>query len=199
MQKAIIGAGGFAKEVKAWMGNPKISFFVDDNYWTPDQINNDVLPLSKFDPSLYEVLVAIGDPTDRYNMVNKLPKETKYFTIIHHTAQILNNDVYIGEGSAIGPNCVITCNTILGVHTHLNIGTTIGHDTIIGDYFTSAPGVKISGNCNIKNRVYFGSNATVRQKINICDNVTIGLNSGVVKDITESGTYGGVPVKLLKK
>ena len=80
----------------------------------------------------------------------------------------------------------------------LNLHTTIGHDCIINDFFTTAPGVKISGNSMIGKCVYFGSNSSIKQKLKVCDNVTIGLNSGVVKDINESGIYGGVPVKKIK-
>jgi len=35
-------------------------------------------------------------------------------------------------------------------------------------------------------------------KTTICDNVTIGLNSGVVKDINEKGVYVGLPVRKIK-
>jgi len=46
--------------------------------------------------------------------------------------------------------------------------------------------------------VYFGTNSSVREKISICDNVVVGLNAGVVKNITESGIYVGVPAKKIK-
>lgn len=38
----------------------------------------------------------------------------------------------------------------------------------------------------------------LKKKINITDNVIIGLNSGVIKDITQEGTYVGTPVKKIK-
>ena len=71
-------------------------------------------------------------------------------------------------------------------------------DNVIGDFFTTAPGVQISGNCIIGDMVYFGTHSSIKQKIQICDNVTIGLNAGVVKDIMYSGTYVGVPAKQIK-
>jgi sugar O-acyltransferase (sialic acid O-acetyltransferase NeuD family) len=194
-KKALIGAGGFADEIKAHMQQFDLTCFVDDLYYTPN--NDNIKPLSEFDPNDYDVLVAIGDPTARENMVNKLPKETKYFTFIHDSAQLLGNDIHIGEGSVVCAGSIITTNCKLGKHTHLNLQSTIGHDCIIGDFFTTAPGVKISGNCIIGNKVYFGTNASIRQKINICDNVTIGLNGGVVKNIEEPGIYVGVPAKKL--
>ena len=38
----------------------------------------------------------------------------------------------------------------------------------------------------------------IREKISICDDVIIGLNSGVVGDIVESGVYVGTPAKKIK-
>jgi sugar O-acyltransferase (sialic acid O-acetyltransferase NeuD family) len=199
MKKSIIGAGGFGREVYASIKqneNIDLVFFVEDTYWSNN--SEKILPLSLFNPLEYEVIVAIGDPKSRMEVIEKLPKETKFFTHIHHSCQILGNDVEIGEGSIICAGTIITTNVKLGKHTHLNLHTTIGHDCIIGDYFTTAPGVKVSGNCNISDLVYVGTNSSIKEKINITENVVIGLNSGVVKDITESGIYVGTPTKKIK-
>jgi sugar O-acyltransferase (sialic acid O-acetyltransferase NeuD family) len=196
MKKALIGSGGFSDEVKAHMNDFNMVCFVDDEYYFPNDKN--IKPLSQFNVDEYEVAIAIGDPFHRESMVNKLPKETKYFTFVHPSAQILGNNVEIGYGSLICAGVVITTNCKIGNHAHLNLLTTIGHDNTIGDFFTTAPGAKISGNCVIGNKVYFGTNSSVKQKITICDNVTIGLNGGVVKSISEMGTYVGVPAKKIK-
>ena len=199
MKKALIGAGGFAREIRAHMNESKIVYFIDDfiynKFKTPPI---DIFPLSKFDPLEYEVLVAVGTPQFRVDIVNRLPKNTKYFTFIHPSAQILDKDIFIGEGSIICADCVLTTNIVIGKHSHLNLQTTIGHDCRIGDFFTTAPGAKISGNCNIGNSVYIGTNSSVKEKINICDEVTVGLMAGVVKDIIESGVYVGTPTKIIK-
>lgn len=199
MKKGIIGNGGFGREIYYSMTKEEQNntvFFVDNGYYRKDMFNT--LPLSEFNENLYEVIIAIGDSKIREDIVKKLPKTTKYFTFIHPSSQIHSEDVEVGEGSVICAGCILTTNIKIGKHSQLNLLTTIGHDNNIGDYFTTAPGSKISGNCYIGNHVYFGTNASVRQKIKICDNVTIGLNAGVVKDITKSGVYVGVPVKKIK-
>jgi acetyltransferase-like isoleucine patch superfamily enzyme len=199
MKKGIIGAGGFGKEIY-WslpmMDRVNTIFFVDDKYYNGDDPL--ILPLSQFDPNEYEVVVAIGDSNDRQRMVNSLPNNTKYFTYIHPTVQIHGPDVVIGEGSIICAGSIITTNVKIGKHAHLNLITTIGHDCVIGDYFTTAPGVQISGNEVIGNRVYFGTRSCIKQKIKICDDVIIGMNAGVVNHITESGVYVGTPAKKIK-
>lgn len=199
MKKGIIGAGGFGREVY-WSLNPiernDTVFFVDDEYW--DDSDEKILPLSLFESNKYEVIVAVADSKHRQRLVEQLPKKTKFFTHIHPSAQILADDVVIGEGSIICSGSILTTNIVLGKHSQLNLQTTIGHDCVIGDYFTTAPGAKISGNCNIGKRVYFGTNSSVREKIKICDDVVIGLNGGVVKNIYESGIYVGVPVTKIR-
>lgn len=196
MIKALIGAGGFAREVKHHMGDPEMISFVDDKYW--DGSKKNILPISEFDPDKYTVLIAVGDPSDRESIMRSLPERTRYFSFVHPSAQILDSTVEIGEGSIICANCIITTNVKIGSHCHLNLSTTIGHDCEIGDFFTTAPGVSVSGNNTIGDRVYLGTRASTKQKLKICNDVTIGLNCGVVSDIIEPGTYVGTPHKKIK-
>lgn len=192
MKLALYGYGGHAKEVAAQIGQD-IIFFVDDNY-----INEYTQPISSFNPNEYALMVAISDPKIRYDVVQKLPKETKFFTFIHPTVLILSDNIEIGEGSFIGANSILTTNIKIGKHAILNRGNHIGHDTIIGDYFSAMPGAIVSGNVRIYDMVYLGTNSSIKEKISIHSFTTIGLNSGVVKNIEEPGVYGGSPIKKLK-
>jgi sugar O-acyltransferase (sialic acid O-acetyltransferase NeuD family) len=194
MKKALIGAGGSAREIMCQIGE-KLPCFVDDIYYDNSP---DIFKISDFDPKKYEVLVTIGDSQLKSEMVSRLPIETKYFTFIHPTAQIMNDDVIINEGCFIGANSIITCNVKLGKHSLLNRGVHIGHDSVVGDYFSAMPGSIVSGNVIIGDKVYLGTNSTIRENIKITDNVVIGLNSGVLKDINKRGVYVGTPVKQIK-
>lgn len=191
MKRALIGYGGHAREVIAQIGED-IPCFVDDLY-----VCDKTLPLSSININEYEIMVAIGDSKLRYEMVKKLPKNTSYFTFIHPTALIMNN-IKIGHGCFIGAYSVITTDVTIGNHCILGRGNHIGHDSIIGDFFSAMPCSVVSGNCTIGDGVYLGTNSSIKEKIRIIDDVTIGLNSGVVKHINEKGIYGGVPVKKIK-
>ena len=192
MNLALYGYGGHAREVAAQIDKP-ITFFVDDPF-----VTENTKPISTFDPNEYLIMIAVGDSLSRYNMVNKLPKETKFFTFIHSTVLILDKNIKIGEGSFIGANCILTTNIKIGKHALLNRGSQIGHDTIIGDYFSAMPGSIVSGNVIIDDIVFLGTNSSIKEKISIHRNTTIGLNSGVVKNIEEPGVYAGCPVKKIK-
>jgi sugar O-acyltransferase (sialic acid O-acetyltransferase NeuD family) len=192
MKRALVGYGGHAKEVLSQMGE-KLTCFVGDEY-----VVEGTEPLSKFDPKEYELMIAVANSRDRYDITQRLPKETKYFTWIHPTALIMGNDVEIGEGSFIGAYSILTTNIKIGNHAILNRGNHIGHDCEIGNYFSAMPGAIVSGNVKIYDLVYIGSNSSIKEKISIHSLVTIGLNSGVVKDIEGPGVYAGVPLVKIK-
>ena len=192
MKKALIGYGGHAREVIAQMG-VKLTCFVDDQY-----VVENTLPLSDFDPNEYIVMIAVADSKSRFDIVQRLPKETKYFTWIHPTALIMSNDITIGEGSFIGAYSILTTNIKIGKHAILNRGNHIGHDCEIGDYFSAMQGAIVSGDVKIYDCVYMGSNSSIREKLSIHSLCTVGMNAAVVRNIEDNGTYVGVPVKKIK-
>ena len=205
----IFGTGGFGREVLCCLIDSiaktdlKIDevacFMVNDNHYTvPNMMGVEVISHSDFDPNLYHVVVAIGDPVARKSVVESLPSTTTFTTIIHPTA-VISEWVEIGEGSIITAGAILTCNIKIGKHAHVNLHASIAHDCIVGHYFTAAPGARLSGNCNLGNGVYLGTNSAVKQGIRICDNATIGMGGMVVKDIAEPGVYVGNPLGRLRK
>jgi sugar O-acyltransferase (sialic acid O-acetyltransferase NeuD family) len=190
MKKVLIGNGGHAREAMAQMGINLLRF-VDDKY-----VDDETLPLSKFDPTEHVAMVAVADSKDRYDIVQRLPKETQFFTFIHPTALLMEN-IEIGEGSFIGAYSILTTNIKIGKHTILNRGNHIGHDCRIGNYFSAMPGSIVSGNVTIHDLVYMGNNSSIREKLSVHNLTTIGSNAAVIKNIEESGTYVGVPSKKI--
>ena len=191
MKKVIVGDGGHAREVMAQMG-VKLDRFVDDEY-----VSNDTFPLSKLDPNKHEVMIAVADSKSRFDISQRLPKGIKFFTFIHPTSLIMDN-VEIGEGSFIGCYSILTTNIKIGTHSILNRANHIGHDCRIGNFFSAMPGVIVSGNVTIQDLVYIGTNSSIKEKVKICELTTIGLNSGVVKDINKPGVFVGTPAIKIK-
>lgn len=176
-----------------------VVFMVDDAFYKESEVLGvPVIRRSEFDPGEFRVVVAIGDPKARSTIVKGLPQETKYTSIIHPSAMI-SEWVEISEGSIIAAGTILTCNITIGKHAHVNMHSTIAHDCQFGDYFTTAPGVNISGNCTFGNCVYFGTNSSSRDGIEICDDVTIGMGGVVVNNIKDKGVYVGNPLRKLLK
>lgn len=197
LKKALIGNGGFARDIRALLGDPDMLCFVDDEYYNDEK---NTKPLSTFNPCEYALFITVANPAARAAIVSRLPKETQYFNVIHPSAQLLMRDgIEIGVDCVISANCLLVDNIRIGDHCHLNLGTILGHDVTLGDYFTSAPGVKIMGNNTIGNRVYFGTNACTKEKITVADDVTVGLNAGVVHNLLKPGTYIGTPAHIMER
>lgn len=198
----LIGAGGFAREVESHLGRENIlGFLVDDRFRDLSDSRQFSLRRASEEVVLGSestFLIAIGDPVVRERIVRSLPEQINYLRFIHETARMTGHDSKIGEGSIVCPFSAITTNVKIGRHAQLNISCVIGHDTTIGDFFTATPGVKVSGNCIIGDRVYMGANSCIREKISVCSDVVIGMGAVVVKDITEPGTYVGNPARKIK-
>lgn len=199
----IFGAGGFAKEV-FWLANQcgqEVDAFIDlhaGGYFCGKKIESD----DYFDPSKHLAVVAVGNPKLRKKIVDQIRArhgDGVFKTLVSPSANIMDPSVVVGYGSVICANCILTCDIKLGPWSQLNLATTIGHDVETGAFFTTAPGVHISGKVIAGEQVYFGTNASTVEDISICDNVTFGAGACVSKNITESGTYVGVPAKKLEK
>lgn len=203
----IFGTGGFARETMlvlidciagTGLHYKDVAVFIENNadYRQTEIMGVPVIRQSDFDVDKHMLIVAVGEPSIRRSIVEQFPENTEFATLIHPSA-IISDWVEIGEGSVITAGTIITCEIQIGKHAHLNLNTTVGHDCVIGDYFTTAPGVNVSGICSFGDEVYFGTSSSVRQGINICSGVTIGMGSVVVKDINDSGTYVGIPARPL--
>jgi sugar O-acyltransferase (sialic acid O-acetyltransferase NeuD family) len=193
---AIIGAGGFGKETLQWAHQSKLTglfpftFYVSDHIAKPPH-----RPLSQLDFERSLAVIAIGDPKARKTIAEGLNKHQLFTDIIHPTASI--SSIH-RSGSIFCPFSVVTVDCQLGKHVHMNLHSDIGHDCIIGDFVTLAPGARVSGKCNIGEGVYIGSNAVIREGVTIAPWSIIGANCVVLHDITEAGTYAGVPAKRIK-
>jgi sugar O-acyltransferase (sialic acid O-acetyltransferase NeuD family) len=187
---ALYGAGGHASEVIAQLKSMNYSIsriFVDEQY-----VTEAFSPISDFNPEEYLMMIPVSNSQAREKMVNKLPKETEFFSFIHPTALLMDkNTIKLGVGSFIGAYSILTTDILVGDHAILNRGVHLGHGCRIGDYFSAMPSSVVSGDVKIGNKVYLATNSSVKEKITICDDVTIGMNSPVHHDILESGIYVG--------
>jgi sugar O-acyltransferase (sialic acid O-acetyltransferase NeuD family) len=204
----IIGAGGFGREVlglyedimesEKTVSQFDIVFGEEDAIWTERLVNgHSVLPISAIDFNSYDAVIAIGDGKARQRIAKSLEGIAKWTTLIHPTV-VMGRRISIGAGSIICAGCILTCDIQLGSHTHLNLVTTIGHDSICGDFLTTAPSAHISGRCTLGNSVYMGTGAMLRDGISIGDNITIGMGAAVLNDLNLAGTYVGIPAQRLR-
>ena len=175
----------------------KINFIMFDDFYENKYVDEtEVIKISNCNFKTTKFVVAIADPQLRKKIVNELPNETMFTSLISPTA-FVSNDLKFGDGLIVMPFSYLSCNVKLGEHVHINSHCAVGHDTKIGDFFTSASSVMIAGNNTIAECCYFGMNSSTKQGLKLSKNIKVGLNSGVVKDLNKSGTYFGTPAKFL--
>lgn len=212
---AIYGAGGFGREV-AWLaqsatfrgqGFNVVSFIDDDDKICETTMNDiEILSLARAREKYANACVVsgIGVPKIREVTMQKVLKAGFGFTCLVHPGVEMSKWIEIGEGTVICAGNILTTNIVLGKHVQINLDCTIGHDVIMGDYATLAPGVHVSGCVHIGKRVYIGTgaviiNGTQKKPIVIGDDVVIGAGACVTQSIPSEETWVGVPARPVRK
>ena len=212
---AIYGAGGFGREV-AWLidcCNHKDSLynlvgFVDDNAELHGRILNGIKVMGLEECcrnySQVQIVRGTGPVTVSEQIMGKVAAlGYQSPTLIHPNVECSHWNE-IGEGAIICAGSILTTNIILGCHVQINLGCTIGHNVVMGDYSTLAPGVHVSGWVHMGRRVYVGTgaviiNGTSEAPLVIGDDAIIGAGACVTRSVPAKNTMVGVPARPLRK
>lgn len=198
----IIGASGHGKviaDIVASSGNIVKGFLDDDNDIQEKEIIGFPVLGKIADYVNYkecEFVIAIGNPYVREKIANELP--VKWYTAIHPNAIISKLDVEIGEGTVIMANAVVNPSAKIGKHCIINTGAIVEHDNILDDYVHLSPNVTLAGIVKVGKSTHIGAGSCTKQVLNIASDCVVGAGSVIVRDITESGTYVGVPARKIK-
>jgi sugar O-acyltransferase (sialic acid O-acetyltransferase NeuD family) len=206
----IVGAKGFAKEVLEILYQNEykkdIVFYDDvnsdinsklyDKYYI---LKSEVEAKDFFLRNGPEFTIGIGGPILRKEMYSKFNNiGGKITSAISVNSDIGHFNNIIDGGCIITSGVIITNDVKLAKGSLVNLNSTIGHDTIIGEFTEICPNVNISGNCRIGNMVFIGANATILPNVNIGKNSIIGAGSVVTKDVPDNVLVVGVPAKIVK-
>lgn len=195
----IVGAGGHARSVAdvALQTGYKDLIFWDKNARKNEKIFNfTVINDIEILNNSQNIILAIGNNEERERIFSSLNK-MNIVNIISSLSYLgrelsIKNGNFISHGSYLGSLSNIGNNNIINTHC------VIEHECIIGNNNHISINSTIAGRCKIENNVFIGAGSVIKDGVNICSNVIIGAGSVVVKDITESGTYVGIPVKKIK-
>ncbi|ART78205.1 transferase [Sutcliffiella horikoshii] len=205
---AIIGAGGFGREVtwlieeinrvnKEW----NIVGFVDDNENIQGTEINGYKVVGNIEwlkmQAIY-VVCAIGDPIIKKKTIERIIDSKNTYPVLIHPSVIYSDRVLFGAGSVICASSILTTDIKVGNHVIINLDCTIGHDATLGDYTTILPSVNVSGHVVTKECVSVGTGSAIIQGVSIGKNTIVGAGAIVVKDLPEDCTAVGSPAKPIK-
>lgn len=183
------------------------AFTVDDDYVTADTFEGlPVIPFSevcdKYAPDQYGMHVALS-----YMKLNQL-REAKYnqakdagYELVNYVSSkatvwpdlVIGDNCFILEDQTIQPTVTIGNNVVLWSGNH------IGHGSQIADHTYLASHVVVSGHCKIGQRCFFGVNATLKDFLVIGDDVFIGMDASVTKDVKDGAVVLGSASTILEK
>lgn len=189
---AIIGAGGFGREVSRVLDYYKIMnvLYVEKEY-NPLLKFRDISEITRE----MEALICIGDPKTRRRIRETYSLNYSYYK--HPRANVYSK--YRIPGVIICASANVTCDIKLGEHVHINKSAVVGHDCEIGGYTTISPNCSLSGKVKIGEGVFLGSNSVVLAGITIGAGAIVGAGAVVTKDVASGITVVGIPAKEVRK
>jgi len=202
----IVGGGGFAKEV-IWLAEEcgyQVIGILDDNEDMHGKKVLDIPVLGSVEQchkyNQYQFILAIGSPRTRLAVYKKMQQDgqVNFATLIHPDVK-KSKHVSFGEGSIVCSGCILTVDISIGRHCIININSTVGHESHLGNFVTIAPIVAISGNVTLADYSEIGTSAAIRQGVTIGKGAMLGMGGILTKNIPENGIFVGNPAKLLKE
>lgn len=198
---AIIGAGGHGK-VCADIAL-KLKYWDDIVFLDNSKKGTQVLGLDVIDTvsnwqnykTEYDFFVALGNNHTREIMIGELKNGHATIATLIHPSAILAEEVVVKHGTVLAAGVIVNSSSTIGKGVILNTACTVDHDNQINDFVHISPGAHLAGAVRVGRRSWLGIGSIVRNNTDICDDVIVGAGGVVVKDINESGTYVGVPIR----
>lgn len=207
----IVGAGDFGREV-SWVAERinaqtpvwELLGFVDDGAAVQGRTVDGypvLRPVSWLEAVTDELYVVCSIGTGR---VRKQVMERVLANPHLRPAVLIDPAAIVGRNAQVGPGCVVCAGTVLAIssrleaHTIVNLNCTVGHDTVLEPYCTVHPGSNLSGRVHVGACTDIGTGTKIIQGLAVCPGCTLGAGTVVVCDITEPGTYAGVPARRIK-
>ena len=195
----IIGASGHGKVVAdiAALNGYKDIVFLDNDPEIKTCAGYPVLGPDTMTSELDgDVFIAVGNAETRKKLMER--DANRNFPVLIHPSAVIAKSAEVGAGSVAMAGAVINPGSQIGKGCIINTSSSVDHDCVVGDYVHISVGAHLSGTVVVGTGTWIGTGAIVSNNVNICGGCMIGAGAVVIKDITEPGTYVGVPARKNK-
>jgi len=199
----IIGASGHGKvvaDIAIKMNKWQSIAFLDDDESIKTSMGLEVIGKTAVAVTYKDeadFFVAIGSNATREKIQEKLMDEGLNLVSLVHPSAVIGTDVEVDIGTAVMAGVVINSSSRIGKGCIINTSSSLDHDNLIEEYVHISPGASLAGTVKVGKGSWLGIGSIVSNNVNICSGCKVGAGAVVVKDITEPGTYVGVPVRRL--
>lgn len=205
---AFIGSGEMARHVGHYMVEDKqfeVVGYYDD--FTPvGTIVNNYPILGKLDDVekqykqgvFDELSIAVGFTRMQYRkeLFERFENKVPFATFIHSSC-LVDSTAKIGKGVVVFPFCILYLDAVVEDNVFIQIRSYVT-DSIVKKHTMISGTVSIAGRVEIGECCNIGISTTVSNDVKVCNYVRTGAGCIVNKDITEPGTYVGVPARKIK-
>lgn len=203
----IYGAHGLGREVyeiarrrNATTFSWEKIFFIDDfadegDFWGTKRFHLDSLKDRK---DIYEFVIAVGEPSAREKLFQKLRDEKIKVTSLIDPMALVSPTAKIKEGTIICEYATIHAGVEIGYNTLIQPFCDIGHDIKIGDHSVLSPSCTPGGWTVFGNRVFVGMHASILESLSVGDDAIIGMGSAVFRDVPPGATVIGNPARVTR-
>ena len=209
----VLGGAGFAREV-AWLaddthragtsGAPICYIEAGGSELIGTILNG--LPVLSLEDAILRFpgsrgIAAVGSPNLRRRIVEEAQALGVTFARLVHPSVHQSKFNQIGDGTVVCAGSILTTNITLGQHVQVNIDCSLGHDVVMEDFATLAPGVHVSGWVHLKRGAYIGTGANIidgrrGKPLVIGEGAVVGAGACVVADVPPGALVVGVPAKI---
>jgi sugar O-acyltransferase (sialic acid O-acetyltransferase NeuD family) len=209
---AIIGAGGFAREVSWLVEEISAANPPRDGYFVAGFLVSDTSLLGPHDSPILgdfswletnevdALALGVGNPALRLRLAGELKQRFPRATwpaLVHPAVRWQRHTMMVGEGVIICAGNIATVNVTFEPYCMVNLSCTIGHEALIGRGSVLNPTVNISGGVKLGHGVLVGTGAQILQYVKVGNGATVGAGALVNKDVQAGASVVGVPAKEL--
>ncbi len=204
MDVAIIGAGGFGREVFQYCNDAqaagwqhRVQGFVDDK---PDILDSFDLPIPILgglsDLKKLEVrgfIIALGKPELRRKVADAVAHIGGVLVSLVHPSAYVASTAQVDSGVIICPFTVIAANAVVGDNVVVNAYASVGHDSNVGKDSVLSPYSAVAGGVCVGAECFLGIHSSITPGTKIGRRTKVSAGSTVTHDAEAGSLLVGNP------
>ena len=142
-------------------------------------------------------VVAVGTPELRRQITERLlvaNPHAQYALLVHPRAWVVHT-AQVGEGSVVFAQSCVSDHVQIGKHASINLACTLSHDSVLGDFVSLGPGVKLCGGVKVASHCELGAGVTVIPNVEINTGAVVGAGAVVTRSLPSGVIAVGVPAR----
>ena len=150
---------------------------------------------SEFQVDEIEVIIAVGEPSARESLYNRVTGGGYRLGIIVPPTAVVSPTAVLKPGAVIKDSVSVSSGAVIGENVYVNGISLIGHGVVIGPHSQISSHAVIAGNTTVGTGVYVGISACLRDHIEIGDYAVIAMGAVVMKSVRSHRTAMGNPAR----